>query len=170
MVKHFLIDGYNLAYKLGVKVTKDNLKQVRDTICQKVATCTVQRKCKVTLVFDGRGMFGTTEPYQHIIIVYTASGETADARIKKMIDEIPTKSTLCVVSSDNEILQYAKVSRAQSMRSEEFLAHLKPDSTGNLAKPKKHRSTQSLNKESTTNDKPSTVSSSEVEELKRLFQ
>ncbi len=121
MVKHFLIDGYNLAHKLDIKITKDNLQQVRDDVRRKVSMLVSQKKCKATLVFDGRGVLGATESHHNIAVVYTASGESADARIKKMIDETPAKSTLCVVSSDNEVLRYAQVSRAQSMRSEDFL-------------------------------------------------
>lgn len=171
MVKHFLIDGYNLAHKLVIKVTKDNLQQVREKVCREVSKYVSQKKCRVTLVFDGRGVLGTTEHHRAIDVVYTASGENADARIKKMIDEAHSKSTLCVVSSDNEILRYAKVSRAQTMRSETFLAELKSVPTTELNKRAKPHANVSVKKATTLNEhKPETVSASDIEMWKKLFQ
>lgn len=171
MVKHFLIDGYNLAHKLGIKITKENLQQVRNDICRKASMLVSQKKCKATLVFDGRGVLGTAEQHHNVAVVFTASGETADARIKKMIDETPSKSTLCVVSSDNEILRYAQVSRAQSMRSESFLRDLKTITTSDSGKPTKPRSNASIKKERVAKEhKPSEVSASEVEEWKKIFK
>ncbi|MFN3560743.1 MAG: NYN domain-containing protein [Chloroherpetonaceae bacterium] len=168
MVKHFVIDGYNFAHKLGIKITKGNLQQVRNDVCRKVSMLASQKKCKATLVFDGRGVLGATEQYHNVAVVFTASGETADAYIKKMIDETPNKSALCVVSSDNEILRYAKVSRAQSMLSENFL---KTATTSDSGKPTKSRSNASIKQETTTSEhKPSEVSASEVEEWKKLFK
>ncbi len=170
MVKHFLIDGYNLAHKLGVNITKENLQQVRNDVCRKVSMLVSQKKCKATLVFDGRGVLGATEQYQNIAVVFTASGETADAYIKKMIDETLSKSTLCVVSSDNEILRYAKISRAQTMPSEHFLRDLKT-ATGSDSGKQKSRSNASIKKErEATEHKPSEVSASQVEEWKKLFK
>jgi predicted RNA-binding protein with PIN domain len=171
MVKHFLIDGYNLAYKLGIKITKDNLQQVRNDVRCKVSMLVSQKKCKATLVFDGRGVLRDTEQYHNVAVVFTASGETADAYIKTMIDATPSKSALCVVSSDNEILQYAKVSRAQTMCSENFLCDLKTATMSDSGKPTKPRSNASIKKESVAKEyKPSEVSTSEVEEWKKLFQ
>lgn len=166
MVKHFLIDGYNLAHKLGVKITKDNLQQAREAVERKVATLTAKQNRKCTLVFDGRGVLGATEQRRNVSIVFTASGESADARIKKMIDEAPNKSALCVVSSDNEILRYAKVSRAQSMRSEEFLSDLNAEPKAS-SKPKAKRDSASPNRDE---QKPNAVSSSDIEEWKKIFQ
>jgi len=127
MVKHFLIDGYNLAHKLYT--IKNNLQQVRDKVQRLVSKYAMQKKCKVTIVFDGKWNLGTVEDYQHIKLVFTPECEIADTRIKKIIDETPNKSSLCVVSSDGEILRYAHVSRVQSMTSEEFIAELKPPDT-----------------------------------------
>ncbi len=171
MVKHFLIDGYNLAHKIGIKITKDNLQQVRNDVRLKVSMLVSQKKCKATLVFDGRGVMGATEQYHNVAVVFTASGETADAYIKKMIDEIPSKSTLCVVSSDNEILQYAKVSRAQTIRSENFLCDLQTATMSDSCKPTKPHSNAPIKKEMAAKEhKPSEVSVSEVEEWKKLFK
>ncbi|MFQ3597419.1 MAG: NYN domain-containing protein [Chloroherpetonaceae bacterium] len=171
MVKHFLIDGYNLAHKLGIVITKNNLQQVRDDVCRKVSRYMSQKRSKVTLVFDGRGVLGATEQHHALTIVYTPSGESADARIKKMIDETPAKSSLCVVSSDNEILRYAQVSRAQTMHSEAFLSDLKSISTPEFGKSTKHRSNDSIKTAPAVREnKPSEVSASDIEEWKKLFQ
>jgi len=124
MVKHFLIDGYNLAHKLYT--IKNNLQLVRDKVQRLVSNYAMQKKCKATIVFDGKWNLDTVEHYSNVTVIFTASGEIADTRIKKMIDETPNKSSLCVVSSDGEILRYAKVSCVQSITSEEFITKLKP--------------------------------------------
>ncbi len=124
-VKHFLIDGYNLAHKLYS--IKNNLQPVRDRVQRLVSNYAMQKKCKATIVFDGKWNLSTVEDYQGIKLVFTPERESADTRIKKIIDETPNKSSLCVVTSDNEILRYAQVSRAKAMRSEEFINLLKPD-------------------------------------------
>lgn len=171
MTKHFLIDGYNLAHKLSIKITKDNLQQVRDGVCRKVSRYMSQKKCKATLVFDGRGVLGATEQHHALSVVYTASGESADARIKKIIDEASNKSTLCVVSSDLEIRQYAQVSSTQTMRSEEFVVDLKTISKPDSTKPTKSHAKASIKKATNTMEhKPREVSARDVEEWKKLFQ
>jgi predicted RNA-binding protein with PIN domain len=131
MVKHFLIDGYNLAHKLYT--IKNNLQLVRDKVQRLVSNYAMQKKCKATIVFDGKWNLDTVEHYSNVTVIFTASGEIADTRIKKMIDETPNKSSLCVVSSDNEILNYAKASRAKTMRSEDFITelHAKPNHSSN---------------------------------------
>lgn len=135
---------------------------------QKVATYTAKKKCSATLVFDGNGLLETTERYQNIVVIYTPSGVSADTRIKRMIDETLAKSTLCVVSSDNEILNYAKISQAKTMNSEKFLSDLNavvsPD-----CKSRQH--SQASEKKATTEEhKPSEVSASDIEKWKELFE
>ncbi len=124
MVKQFLIDGYNVAHKLGINITKQTLQQVRNSLQQRVSRYMTQKRCKATLVFDGCGVLDRVESYPNLTVVFTASGESADARIKRIIDETPGKASLCVVSSDNEILRYAQVSRTKTMCAETFLLQL----------------------------------------------
>ncbi|RME19157.1 MAG: hypothetical protein D6799_01830, partial [Bacteroidetes bacterium] len=57
-----------------------------------------QKKCKATLVFDGRGVLRDTEQYHNVAVVFTASGETADAYIKTMIDATHSADLLGVAS------------------------------------------------------------------------
>ncbi len=170
MNKHFLIDGYNLAHKLSLKITKDNLQQVRDKVQRLVSNYAMRKKCKVTIVFDGKWNLGTVEDYQNIKLVFTPERESADTRIKKIIDETPNKSSLCVVSSDGEILRYAQVSRAQPLRSEAFLSDLNSISTSDKSAAN-GRATAPVKRERTLSDyKPSGLSLNDIEEWKKLFQ
>jgi predicted RNA-binding protein with PIN domain len=137
MIKHVVIDGYNLAHKLNLKITKGTLQQVRDKVQHLVSKYATRKKCNATIVFDGKWVLENVVQNDYVEVVFSTSGENADTRIKRIIDETPNKSSLCVVSSDNEILNYAKVSRAKTMISEDFIAELnaKPDNpsmpTGN---------------------------------------
>ncbi len=133
--------------------------------------CMSQKKCKASLIFDGRGILNTVEHYPNITVVFTASGENADTRIKKIIDETPNKSSLCVVSSDHEIYRYAQVSRAQTVRSEDFLFDLMTGATSNSKKLTTSRSNKVTKKEAEVREhKPSEVSTSDIEIWKKLFE
>ncbi|MBC8043470.1 MAG: NYN domain-containing protein [Rhizobacter sp.] len=119
-----LIDGYNVAHKLGLKISRDNLEQVRISLEQKLSRYLAEKKCSITLVYDGRGILENQSSVGKLKILYTPGGETADARIKKLIDAERSKSALTVVSSDHEVAGYARVSGVRCLSSEAFTREL----------------------------------------------
>lgn len=136
MHKRLLIDGYNLAHKLNLKITKETLERARGEVQRKVSLYIGRKKIKATIVYDGRWILGAAQTLGNLEIVFTADGETADSRIKKMIDDASGQKSLCVISSDNAILRYAEISRVATMRSEDFLAELSSMETKRGGKPK----------------------------------
>lgn len=159
MTIKFLVDGYNLAHKLGLKIAKSSLELARTSVEQRLLQYAAYKRCQFTVIYDGRGVLGGVSQQNGLTILFTASGETADARIKSMIDQESSKSRLCVITSDNDILRYARASRVAIMRSETFLTEL-----GALK--------QSLSPNAPTrraDPKPSTLSAKELEEWKKLF-
>ncbi|MCS6990123.1 MAG: NYN domain-containing protein [Chloroherpetonaceae bacterium] len=126
MNRHFLIDGYNLAHKLGLKIDKNSLERARAEVQRAVSLYATRKNCKATIVYDGRWTLGSAEVQGNLEIVFTAQGETADARIKQMIDTFARRKSVCAVSSDNEILRYAEVSGVGAMTCEDFLLELNP--------------------------------------------
>jgi len=64
-------------------------------------------KNKVTIVFDGQpGMFGGTKT-DSVSVIFTEH-ETADDRIKKIVDCAVNKRNIVVVTEDREIQVYVK--------------------------------------------------------------
>jgi predicted RNA-binding protein with PIN domain len=161
MTKKFLVDGYNLAHKLGFKIAKSTLELSRATVEHRLLQYASFKRCQFLVVYDGRGVLGSTKEQHGLTIHYTASGETADARIKSLIDREPAKSRLCVISSDNEILRYARASRVEVKRSEAFIAELNALKTSDAPQGREPR--QSVDQ------KPSAMSENELKEWKKLF-
>jgi uncharacterized protein len=160
-----LIDGYNLAHKLGIKVASQTLVMVRETLEKKLGYYLSKHKCQITIVYDGRGVLSESGHTGKIKTIFTASGETADDYIKLEIDRARSKSSLKVISSDRSIMEYAKVSRVTAVRSEDFLKELLQ--VGETATTKTPIATShTLDKREA---KPAIPSEQELEEWKKLF-
>ena len=111
MLPHYIIDGYNLIHaipSLKKLLTHDGF-QAREQLIVLVSRLTYKRKFRCTIVFDG------AKPQDHhpapnhspLHIVFSAP-QTADAKIKSMIDLSKNRTLLVIVSSDHEILGYAR--------------------------------------------------------------
>jgi predicted RNA-binding protein with PIN domain len=120
------IDGYNLAHKLGVKVSRERLQEIRQTLEVKILKYLSATKAEAVIVYDGRGILAGHGSEGRLKILYTQSGQTADSVIKTLIDNEKVKSRLVVVSSDREVSGYAKVSGVRTLTSEDFLGELEP--------------------------------------------
>ena len=69
--------------------------------------------CELVLVFDGfrtPGNPGSRSKYHNINVTYTSDGETGDAYIERLVDEIGKNYSVRVITSDNLI-------RVSAMRS-----------------------------------------------------
>lgn len=160
MKQSLLIDGYNLAHKLGLKISRETLDMARQTLEQKLQQFLSKQKVSITVVYDGRGILGNSAGAGQLRLIYTPSGESADARIKQLIDETRTKAHLTVISSDHEVSGYARVSGVKTLTSEDFLRQLE----GAVPKPSAAKTAETLDSE-----KPAALSAKELGEWKRLF-
>ena len=80
-------------------------------------------KAKLVLVFDGfrtPGNPGSREDYHNINVAFTKDGETGDAYIERLADEIGKNYSVRVVTSDNLIRLSALRSGVLSCSSGEF--------------------------------------------------
>jgi predicted RNA-binding protein with PIN domain len=118
-----IIDGYNYIgrsreFKLSDPEVQDKLIYLMGQYCNKVHK-------SLTLVFDGNyfvDQANRKRRYGRVTVIYTSPIYTADEMIKKTLREQEPKhrKAILVVSSDEEILDYAKSHGASAMRSEEF--------------------------------------------------
>jgi len=110
----WILDGYNVIHahrecesKLAVslQVARDHLIH----FCEGLVRRRGDFK-RMLIVFDGKSEFAHLPPYQHpsIEVIYTESGEDADDRIIRLLDHFKNKTSLCVVSNDNYVINHAR--------------------------------------------------------------
>lgn len=163
-MKRVIVDGYNLAHKLGRKLSPQTLASVRQELEQKLKEYATKYRTKVTVVYDGQWVLGQSQMSEGLEVIFTASGESADKCIKELIDRnAHSRANLTVVSSDWSIRKYAKVSGIESQSSEGFLEALQ-----NLMHQSERPSSLAPQQEM-QETKPKELSEAEVEEWKKLF-
>ena len=137
----FLIDGHNLIPKLGLRLDEpdDELELVR--LLQDFARI---RRQPIEVYFDGApagqaGMrkIGTIKAH------FVRQGRTADAAIRKRLEDMgKAAKNWVVVSSDQEVKGSARAHQASSLSSEEFANLLRV--TLSTATPKKESSEKTI--------------------------
>ena len=103
-----LVDGYNFIYsREDLKaLAADNLDLAREKLINLLVNYSSFTGNETVLVFDAYMKHpGTGEKYTDasLHVVYTKEGETADAYIEKLIDEIGKNESVRVVSSDSMV-------------------------------------------------------------------
>ncbi len=123
MLPHYIVDGYNVIHAIPTlkKLLAHDGFQAREQFVFLVSRLTFRRKFRCTIVFDGAK---PQEPHPsqshsplHIIF---SSPLSADAKIKLMIDASKNRSLLVIISSDREILDYAKACACSTYTSKYF--------------------------------------------------
>lgn len=114
---HVIIDGYNLIHSISSlrKTLLHDAHSARELLIHALARLTHQRSFRCTLVFDG---FEHTDskkiPVHAPVHVLYSAPLSADAKIRSMIDHSKKRPSLIIISSDNEIISYAKACSCQT--------------------------------------------------------
>jgi len=103
--KCLIVDGYNVifAWEELAAQAKTDLDAARRQLCDTLSSYAGFTKCRTILVFDGykqKGNPGEKSRFHNIQVVYTREGETADAYIEALADEIGGNYAVRVASSD----------------------------------------------------------------------
>ena len=103
-----IVDGYNLIFAWDElkKLAADRLDLARGRLMDMLSNYCGFTKTKLVLVFDGfrtPGNPGSREDYHNINVAFTKDGETGDAYIERLADEIGKNYSVRVVTSDNLI-------------------------------------------------------------------
>lgn len=118
-----LIDGHNLIHRVAAmrELMQTNPEHARHELIRKLVQLLSRKNLKIHLFFDGdRVGQPSNQKIQGIHITYSVKPQTADSIIKLYLDKQNYTGNVLVVSSDNSVYQYAKTSKAQVMRAEEF--------------------------------------------------
>ena len=103
--KCLIVDGYNVifAWEELANQAKTDLDAARRQLCDTLSSYAGFTKCRTILVFDGykqKGNPGEKIRFHNIQVVYTREGETADAYIEALADQIGGNYAVRVASSD----------------------------------------------------------------------
>ncbi len=123
-VRKYIIDGNNLIGKDAElkKLQKEFPQKSREALVLKLSRFFKFKKVEVSLHFDGYP--AEAIPSGKIRIHYSYD-KTADENIRDEIDLSRNPKTVAVVSSDSEVLAYAKVNACVLIKSERFLQMLR---------------------------------------------
>ncbi len=103
--KYIIVDGYNIifAWDALAEQARSDLDAARRQLCDLLSSYAGYTKCHLVVVFDGykqKGNPGEKSQFHNIQVVYTREGETADAYIEALADEIGGNYAVRVASSD----------------------------------------------------------------------
>jgi len=124
-----IVDGYNFIFadEELKALARDRLDLAREKLMDMLSNYSGFTKARTTLVFDGfrtAGNPGSKAQHHNINVAYTKDGETADAYIERLVNDIGRNYSVRVVTSDNLIRLSALRSGVLRTSSREFAAEL----------------------------------------------
>lgn len=125
----FIIDGYNLIRRIpALHRSGPSLEYQRRALITRLSAFRVRTRATCIVVFDGTVEAGhTTSSTSGIQVVFSRKPSSADDLIKRLVDQEKNKGHVTVVTSDNEIMWYAKASGCTAQSAEAFHERLTAD-------------------------------------------
>ena len=104
--QYLIVDGYNIifAWEALAQTAKSDLDAARRQLLDALSSYAGYKKCRLVVVFDGykvKGNPGTKEQFHNIQVVYSGEGETADAYIEALVNQIGNNYAVRVATSDS---------------------------------------------------------------------
>ena len=127
---YLIVDGYNVIFASEElkRLAGERLDLARQRLMDLLSSYCGFTRCELVMVFDGfrtPGNPGEHADYHNIHVTYTKEGETADAYIERLADEVGRNYDVRVVTSDDLIRLSALRSGVLRVSSQDFLAELK---------------------------------------------
>lgn len=132
----YLVDGYNVIGAWHHVHLRDPAKESKMVAC---VLRGLSSSDQAVVYFDGRrslDTLGARETHGRVSVVYTPAGFSADVCLQRDMSRCVQKNKLRLVTSDKELLLYARSLRIACVSSDAFLRALyqQPDEEG-LSKP-----------------------------------
>jgi uncharacterized protein len=127
MARHLIVDGYNLLAltgRIGAGVSLHS-EMARESFLRDLAAYRQRKSHLITVVFDGWQQGWSVEQREHRLgleIIFSRRGEKADQVIQRLAAEFG--SACAVVSSDRQIIDFARAQGAFVMKAQEFIGKL----------------------------------------------
>ncbi|MFA6541720.1 MAG: NYN domain-containing protein [Bacteroidota bacterium] len=128
-MQHFIVDGYNVIHSIPSlrNLLLRDAEGAREQLIYAIARLSTTRKFRCTVVFDGAAPeLHRPSPHAPIHVVYSFP-ISADDKIKELITKAINRTLLVVISSDREIINFAKVCSCQTHTSKHFVNLLHED-------------------------------------------
>lgn len=123
MKRHYIIDGYNLMHAVPEYKSRmgQDLSGARDHFILRLSGFSMRENAKITVVFDGcRQKAAAGQGRTHVRIIFSKPPEKADPVIKRMADRHSSREERIVVTSDQEIVRFARQCGIASLASDVF--------------------------------------------------
>lgn len=120
---HYILDGYNIIHAIPSlkKTLVHDAESAREMLIHSAGQFCITKKIRCTIVFDGIAPDNLRKgPIHAPVHVVYSSPQTADAKIKQLIEQSKSRSLLVIISSDREILRFAQVCSCQRHTSAHF--------------------------------------------------
>ena len=130
MSLQYVIDGCNITHHL--KFIENSPKKYSDSRANLIELIRLERLCgsennRVWVVFDGYSDSSLDNLKGNNLNIIFSCNQSADERIKKILELSDNAKNVVVVSDDKEIIFFAKGYRARAMSVEEFIENgIKP--------------------------------------------
>lgn len=119
MEKVYIIDGHNVIFSTPDlrSLHRQNEKGTRSLLVKTLTDFQDLNEVSVVLVFDGKGRSRTLEPRQErdIMVIYSRSGQSADAVIESLAAKYSGSYDINVVSNDRAVVDAVSSSGAHAM-------------------------------------------------------
>ena len=127
---HYIIDGNNLIGKIkSLHVLQNKEKQgSRERLVNILNKYFAGKKIKLTLHLDGHP--NTALHLSKGKIIYSEK-QSADSKIREEIDRSKNPKLIMLVTSDNSLINYARVNSASVIKSEQFYKEIENSQKGN---------------------------------------
>ncbi|MFH1062961.1 MAG: NYN domain-containing protein [Candidatus Omnitrophota bacterium] len=125
MALHYIIDGYNVIKQVSF-LTGKKLRSGREGLVKFIELYKPQgsKRNEVTLVFDGKSDVCSPQLKSDINVIFS-KGESADDKIKKMVERAKNPKCVVVVTDDKEIMFYCRSIGANVSSVKEFINNSK---------------------------------------------
>jgi predicted RNA-binding protein with PIN domain len=139
--KNIIVDGYNLIYQFPElrKWMERDLEGARQSLITRLSDHASRMGAKITVVFDGDDRIQDTfDSMPNVKVLFSQLPDTADHVIHRMIDRITNPNEWLVISSDNEIVRYAKLNEIATAPSRGYSHDISSEPTHDAEKKYKH--------------------------------
>lgn len=111
MSREFLIDGYNLMHQFPEwqKRIQTDLTSARNRFLACLSRFAQTKRVRITVIFDGQEQRIQDSHSHGIRVLFSKPPQKADDLLKKCIAKKEGEKELIVVTSDQEIVRYAKI-------------------------------------------------------------
>lgn len=139
MPSQYIIDAYNITNHITFIPIRKKIRDPQKALLEflKHQRLYKKSKSKITVVFDGYPQVSAQKLDEADIDVVFSREETADAKIKRLVESSNNPGDIAVVSDDREVQFFIKSAGARAIGVEEFINPPKKAQTKNegLIKP-----------------------------------